>query len=458
MAPTPGSETESRHLPQEIAPSAVAPRLRARRDSLFFFLFGCTIFLLFGIGWMSLSRASLFDFRCVYASARTLLQHADPYDPAAVLRVYKAQGGFSPSNAPRDLLLVTHNDYLPSQFAISILFAMLPFTAAQLVWSALIAACCVLAAFLIWKNSIGHAPLVAGFLVCIFLVNSGSLNLGNASGLATNLCIVAACCFLSSRFLTIGMLCLAVSLALKPHDVGFIWLYFLLVNTCCRKRALQSLLLVVAMSLLMVFFIARVSPHWLSEMHANLAAFSHRGGINDPGPATSGGRGLFMITDLQAVFSFFKDDPLFYNTASLLVCAPLFLIWTVVTVRSRFSTRNAWLALAAVAALTLLPVYHRQYDAKLILLIVPACCILWSEGGRTGRWALFITAFTLVLNGDIAWLLIYRLFPRIHLSTESFYAAAPVPLSLLATGVFFLWVYARSASPRDDRGNDRATA
>jgi hypothetical protein len=87
----------------------------------------------------------------------------------------------------------------------------------------------------------------------------------------------------------------------------------------------------------------------------------------------------------------------------------------------------------------------RQYDAKLILLTVPACCILWPESRRSGRYALFVTTFFIILNGNFTWILLYRFLVSMHLSPQAFYAIAPVPLSLLATGVFYLWVYARSA-------------
>ena len=36
-------------------------------------------------------------------------------------------------------------------------------------------------------------------------------------------------------------MCLAISLMLKPHDAGLVWLYFLLAGGIYRKRALQAL-------------------------------------------------------------------------------------------------------------------------------------------------------------------------------------------------------------------------
>jgi hypothetical protein len=46
----------------------------------------------------------------------------------------------------------------------------------------------------------------------------------------------------------------------------------------------------------------------------------------------------------------------------------------------------------------MLIIYHRQCDAKLLLLIVPACAMLW-DSGRTIRWvALAATTLGVVLT------------------------------------------------------------
>jgi hypothetical protein len=148
------------------------------------------------------------------------------------------------------------------------------------------------------------------------------------------------------------------------------------------------------------------------------------------------------------------DDPRFYNLVSYLICAPLVLAWGFITLRSRPSTRRAWLALAAITALSMLPVYHRQVDARLLLLTVPACAMLWAEGGRIGRLALAVTTAGLVLTGDIPWAIFFGVASKLHLPATALTGTIlmavqmfPVPLILLAVGVFYLWIYARSGRP-----------
>ncbi len=111
-----------------------------------------------------------------------------------------------------------------------------------------------------------------------------------------------------------------------------------------------------------------------------------------------------MITDLQTVFSFYWDNALFYNLASFAVCAPLLVLWAIRAVQARATREAHWLGMAAIAALSMLPLYHRLYDAKLILLTIPACALLMAKGGRTRRWALFVTTAAFVLNGEFVWI------------------------------------------------------
>ncbi|MFZ1941898.1 MAG: hypothetical protein WAU67_22525, partial [Terracidiphilus sp.] len=207
---------------------------------------------------------------------------------------------------------------------------------------------------------------------------------------------------------------------------------------------LYALVLAVAISLPAFLWISHVSPHWFSEMMANVQASRGRGGLNDPGPSSAGGRGIQMITDLQAVFSLVRDNPGFYNLASYIVCAPLLLLWAIGAIRARVLQAGAggaaWFSIAAITALTMLPIYHRQYDAKLILLVVPAFCILLAEGGRKRKLAIWITAIAFVLNGDFTWLILIHFITKIpNTNLAQFLLVAPVPLSLLAMGGFYLW-------------------
>jgi hypothetical protein len=306
----------------------------------------------------------------------------------------------------------------------------------------------------VWNLGANYAPILSGVLIGFLLANSEVLVIkGMCAGIAVSLCVVAVWCFLREQFVPAGILCLAVSLAVKPQDAGLVWLYFLLAGGVYRKRALQTLLTTVVLSLPTVLWVWRVAPNWMQEWHSYFLASPLQSSINDPGPASTGGHGLAMVISLQTIISVFRDDPRIYNPVSYLICALLLLVWAFVTLRSRPSPERAWLALAAIAALSMLPVYHRLYDAKLLLLTVPACAMLWAEGGLTGRLALLVNSAAFVLTGDLPWAIVLGLISHLHLPatalTKQMLIAVqvfPAPLILLITGIFYLWVYARRSS------------
>jgi hypothetical protein len=422
---------------------------KARKQGFELLMLGCAFFVVIGTLWMIAFAKSQVDFRHVYCSAKCVIERNDPYNSRNIQNVCEAAGAAPSNYTEAARLFVTRIVYPPSEFAITMPIALLPFALAQILWSALAAAGTILAAYLIWKSAAGDAPLVAGGLLCFFLANSPTLILGNPAGIVVGLCAIGAWCLIEERLIAAGVACMAATLLLKPHDSGLVWLFFVLAGGSYRRRGLQALAVAACAALPVTLWVWHLSPHWIQEMQSNLQAFTARGGINDPGPGTGGGRGIIMITDLQAVFSFFKDDPHFYNLASICVCAPLLAIWAVVTLRVRIHRQNAWLALAAIAPLTMLPVYHRQYDAKLILLMLPACAALWTKRGRLGWWSLAVMGITIVLNGDFTWTVLIHYFNAWYPPNGSYLTAFPVPLSLLAAACFFLWVYAQEASKAD---------
>jgi hypothetical protein len=124
--------------------------------------------------------------------------------------------------------------------------------------------------------------------------------------------------------------------------------------------------------------------------------------------------------------------------------------WSVSTLRTGFSQAGAWLALATIAPITMLITYHRSYDAKLLILTVPACAMLWANGGTIRWFALGINTAAFVLTADFPLTILMILARNLHISTaaiigqlETVVLMRPAPLILLAMSVFYLWVYTR---------------
>ena len=425
---------------------------RAKKDILYLLFFAVLATLTLGL-LEARTRVPLMDFRTAYYSAKCLVEHCDPYSQSDVLRLYAQHFDISNVSA-RDRLVLTRNVYLPSEFGFTLFFALLPFGLAQVLWFLLTAGSFFLAVSLVFQMAAGHARGITFILICFYLANCESIfHYGNPAGVAVPLCVIAVWCFLRERFVYWGILCLAVSLALKPHDAGLVWLFFLLSGPTCRKRALQTLAVVAAISLPAALWVMQLSPHWWQELSATQQQFFAHGGINDP----NGDHGTCAITSLQAIFSYFWDNPHIYNIASYLVCAPLLIVWAVVTLKARSSQAKTYFALASIAALSLLPVYHRQYDAKIIILTLPAFALLWDRGGSMRWLALLVTVQGFLLNADLVWAIFVGQLVSLnllHLNAAGNFGPVmtavmnfPVSISLLIMGLFYLWVYTRSVVP-----------
>ena len=384
-----------------------------------------------------------------YYSAQCLVHHCDPYNPDDVLHIFRVEGGEHSLSNPvtRDVITL----YLdpPSTFAVMVPLSLLPWSAAHVLWAFLSSCSLIVAAYLIWNLSAQDAPLVAGALIGYLLANSYVVvAISNPSELVIGLCVIGAWCFIRDRFVAIGICGRPVSRSsLKCRSLcGF---------TSCLPAAP---------------FAGGQCKRWWSRQSRWLHSLSgcgssHRIGMTSSTPTCCTSR--FMagsphpgpssptaneLVDLQVIISRLYDQPMFYNLASYLVFAPLFLGWLVMSIGKRVSNKSALYALAAIAPLSMLPIYHHFYDTKLLLLTVPAMSLLWSHRGRIAWTALSLTAGAFFITGDISHRFLENLALNLHLVDGELaercvraLAVLPAPIILLFTGGFYLWMYWRSS-------------
>jgi glycosyl transferase family 87 len=424
-------------------------------------MLGAVIFLALGLILLSGSDTRASDFRFVYNGVRCLLRDVDPYQRNNFIRVFEADGGDLGSGTSRlQHLEMAQHMYLPTS-AILAPLALLPWNIALVVWTMLIAAGFILASYLAWDWGARNSPVLAGILVFSILGSSELLIVtGNAVGVVVPLAVIAVWCFVENRFVPAGIFCMAISLLLKPHDVGLVWLYFLLAGTAYRRRAVQTLVATLAMGVPTILWTSLVAPHWVPELRSNLVALSSPGHLNDPGPTSMSGHGIGMVTDLQSVISLVKNDPRIYDPVSYLIFAFLFLPWIVVTLRAQPSKTLALYAITAISAMSMLPSYHRVGDAKLLLISIPACTALWVNGGVLRWLSLVITSAGILLTGEFQWAILFAVIKNSRFSARVLDAhtlvalqVIPVPVILLIVTIFYLYVYFKFASRSENRKN-----
>ena len=413
--------------------------------------------LVWGFVFEHNAHGRIADFKLAYYDTRCLLQGCDPYSENEMWRVYREEGGVVPVDPAQRMRIIQRMPqqvYLPTTFIFIAPFTLLNWGVAHFVWMVLTASTLTFAAFMILNDAWPQAPDVAFYLTCFILVNSGVVIAGgNSAGIVVGLSALAAWSFLHEKYTIPGVLCLAAGLAIKPHDAGWVWLFFFLAGGAFRKRALQSLLILVVIAIPSLLWVTHTAPAWPQEMRANLQMTTAQGGNADPGPSPGLDLGPGMIIDLQTVISAIRNEPHFYNPITYLICVPLVFVWAVASFRMRFSVAKAWLALAAISAISLLPIYHRPYDAKILMLTIPGCAALWAEGGTVGWLALLLTSAGIFVTSDIPLAIGNILTAKLHEpangwmeGTVAVLLMRPVPLILLALGIFYLWIFVRGRS------------
>lgn len=431
----------------------------AYRKSLFAVLLCMAISVVWGT-YSARAKTAWLDFRAVYAGTRCLIQEHNPYNVGDVEREYLSEDGRRVSGPSWTNQIITLYVNVPTAFLFIAPFAALPWGPAHVLWMLLTGCVFFGALLLIWDAGARSALDASTLLACIVAANCELVfSGGNAGAVVVGFCVIAAWCFLSDRLVWLGVVCLGLSLAIKPHDPGFVWLYFVLAGGVYRKRALQSLLVTAAVGGASVLWVWHVAPNWMHDWGANLAAISIRGGINDPGPNAVTGHLVPTVIDLQAALSIFRDNPRFYNVVTYVVCGALLLVWAVWTLRSRFSRNHAWLGITAAAALTMLITYHRQWDAKLIMLAIPPCCLLWSRRGMAGKIAMWITAAAVFFTADVPLVFFKGMYDVYHLTNRgiaghifTLLLLRPASIALVGAAAFYLWIYVRTAEVPAESG------
>ena len=172
----------------------------AQRDGIYLLSLGAAVFLLFAFIKASVSSGPMMDFRLNYNGARCLLEECDPYNPSNELRLYRSEGAIYPADSDASIIFVTNLVYPPSEFAITLPFALMPLGVAQALWVGAIAAFFLLASALMWALSSRYAPTLGGALLGLMLaLGFPQLFYGNPGCLVVGLVGITAGCFLLER-------------------------------------------------------------------------------------------------------------------------------------------------------------------------------------------------------------------------------------------------------------------
>jgi hypothetical protein len=393
------------------------------------------------------------DFKTVYAAGRCLLHNCDPYDSAQLFAAYSAAGGPNEDAAPfhpHELL------YTPSGLALMAPFALMPWPLGNWVWLVFSTAVFVLGVALIASICLRMSPLLSAFALGALLATSTTLiMLGQPTQLTIGFCAIAVWCLLENKYLWLGVFCFAISLVIKPHVGGAVWLYFLIATPHYRKQAIRIFIVTLLLCIPGILWatLMPASSHWIHELPANVAFITSHSMPGDPGPSNPDAT---AIEGLQTVLSLIRDTPAFYNRTAQLIGLALLALWFIPVLRTRPSPARDYLAIASVACISLLPLYHREYDTRILVLIFPALALLASRTARWGYAAIILTFATLIFVTHnyinlISWHVLPRLGPLSTVGTILWLRPLTVSttiLTLFYLASFWAWMRRERSTPR----------
>jgi hypothetical protein len=382
--------------------------LKAPRDFVVLVLFlACSAFFINRGPYRAIRFSTTGDFSTVYAAARSWLNGTNPYEREAL----KAE--LSRAGAPLDIQRdqdINPSVYLPAAMPWAATVSWLPWTIANLVW-------CLVSltvfGWSVWKvlchcGLSTRAKWIAASAILLFSPTYVGIYDGNPGVIAIGLIIGSICLAFEGRMLTSGG-ALGVAMCFKPQ------LAICALGVLVLAKLWKAILVAIAVAavsmiigLLVLTGTGERGQWWQSEQR-NLAVSFEPGGQSDPAPASAV---AWQFLNAQTLSSYFSTNRHIYDAAVWIGAGlvTVTFLWT----RKQKNPQVAWRDAAFCSAMTLIPTYHRYYDAQLLVLLLPFGVLLWQANKR---WVFILMAACLGVLG----------FPIQSLFAQRLGAAATIP-------------------------------
>jgi hypothetical protein len=323
------------------------------------------------------------DFISPYIQSKAWVQGIDPYSPANLVRLWPAEAE-RPEFLDQDLTngtLVLRRG-IPTAYPLTALFVLAPMTIfpwplAHAIWLAInllaYAAMGFSLALLIhlrWNET-------RTYIFCAFLLALAPFHTGLAAGSIAIVVVAmtAVVCLAVERGQDIlaGAL-LAIAVSLKPQ----IGLPFLLCFLLYRRWRLAgtAMGIIALVAVLAVLRLTIAGTPWVENYFYDNRMLFSRGSLGD---FTEADPIRFGLVNLQVLLYVILHDRALANGLALAVAVIAGLWWSFLLNR-RSGGGQHLLALSALVVISLLPIYHRLYDAS--LLVFP---LAWSLTDLSGR-------------------------------------------------------------------------
>jgi hypothetical protein len=313
-----------------------------------------------GMGWN--------DFLSPYIQAKAWVHGQDPYSPQSLIAFWPSDNQRPPwiaTEAAKGTLEVwgVPTPYPLSSFVELSPFTALPWSLALWLWTSISIAAVVVASLALlsmcgcnWFDLRSQLFLTAVFALAP--LHTG-LATGNPAVLSVGLMIGSVWGMRTSREKLAGVL-LAIAVCLKPTIAAGLLLYYLV----RRQWKIAGIACAVAMivGLAGIARLALAGVPWLPSYLENTRRIFAPGSLAD---FTQAGRVRFNLINAQVFFGGFFRSATVANFLSRFLATALLAYWIWLCYRRR--GRSELLEISAVCVLSLIAVYHRFYDAALLI-------------------------------------------------------------------------------------------
>ncbi len=344
------------------------------------------------------------DFISPYIQSNAWMEGADPYSPANLVRLWPSGAerfDFLARDLAKGTLVLDRGiptAYPLTAFVLIMPVAVLPWRIAHLVWLVITLLAYVVTVMSV--RSIANLPWGAPrtYLFIAVALALAPFHTGLATGSLVIVAVatsVAAMWAAEHQNAVLAGLLLALAVGLKPQ-IGLPFLAYCLLRRRWRIATIASAGVAAVFTLAVVRLTVSGTPWVQNYLYDNriLFASGSLGDFSEHGPLR------FGLINLQVVTYAFLGDRDPANIAAFAVAGIMGLAWLYLILR-RSHQSNALLHLSTIAVLSLLPVYHRLYDAS--LLILPLAWSLTALSGRTAplaKGSLLLIAVFLVPGGS----------------------------------------------------------
>ena len=377
------------------------------------------VLLVLATGWFvwrgplrGLSSGTL-EFASLYTTTQTWLQGDNPYDSTALYETWRQSGDDSrPTWGPQSIVW----SHPPSTFIMMLPMTLLPYTVAKLVWvlcnvGFLVAMFFSLLSLAEFRFRETRTIVLAIGLMLLAPIHTG-FRVGQMSLFAATLFIVAISLTLKNRWVLGGLL-LGAATCLRPQLSGLFIIYLLF------RREWTTF--AIACATVVVIFSAAIiqmqwqGHNWFDDYQNNIIALYTHGGGNDP---TAANHLRWQLINLQyPLYTVIHQESVVNWIVVLLVISGVIVILASVGLRVRGQapylpasvkpyppppTYSELLVISAYAMLTLMAVYHRLYDAVLLVLPMAWAIRVISESRKHIAWIILACILPFGISGPAA--------------------------------------------------------